>query len=48
MNKPTFRPIAMRCSKKQFESVKETLLEKGIEIFHISNSWSVYAYLTNN
>ena len=48
MNKPTFRPIAMRCSKEQYESVRDILSEGGMEIDSISNNWDDLSYLVNN
>lgn len=48
MSKPIFRPIAMRCNKKQFESVRDILSEGGMEIDNISNNWDDLSYLVNN
>lgn len=48
MNKPTFRPIAMRCNREQFESVRDILSKGGMEIDNISNNWDDLTYLVNN
>ena len=48
MSKPIFKPIAMRCNKKQFESVKEILEKNDIKITPSIGYWGVFPYLVNN
>ncbi len=47
MSKPTFRPIAIRCNKKQFISIRDILLKEGIRISHLID-WDTNDYLINN
>jgi len=43
-----FEPIAMKCTKDQFESIKPILNEFGCVIEEISNNFIKYPYLVNN
>lgn len=43
-----FRPIAMRCTRKQFEAIKPKLENDGCNFYCITNDWGIRCYLVNN
>lgn len=42
-----FKPIAMRCTQEQYETVKDEIVKRGGKIKSIRN-WNSFPYLTNN